>query len=110
MQRLAIQLSNGFLLVVILIGIPSITSARFGSLLLSSVPKAQKLTLWGLGLVAAFNSGTALWLAKDRKTRMCCAKWAFVFAALFAIEYSYFTGHLNFDWLKQTLEWVQQHL
>ena len=110
MQRLVIQLINGFLLVVILIGIPSITSARFGSLLLSSAPKAQKLTLWGLGLVAGLNSGAALWLAKDRKDRMLCGKWAFVFAALFAIEYSYFNGHFNFDWLKQALEWLQQHL
>src|SRR5439155_8920215 len=48
MLRALIQCANGFLLIIILIGIPAITSARLGSLQLSSAPKTQMLTLWGL--------------------------------------------------------------
>jgi len=107
MRRLLIQCVNGFVLVVILIGVPAITSARFGSLQLSSAPKAQLLTLWGLGLAAACNSSAALWFIKERKDRMLCWKWTFVFGVLLAIEYAYFSGWLNFDWLKKTLQWAQ---
>ncbi|PYJ86496.1 MAG: hypothetical protein DME22_05010 [Verrucomicrobia bacterium] len=95
------------MLVVILIGVPAITSARFGSLRLSSAPKVQLLTLWGLGLAVACNSSAALWLMKDRKDRTLFWKWTFVFGALLAIEYAYYNGWLNFNWLKQTLHWAQ---
>jgi len=107
MRRLLIQCLNGLLLVIILIGVPAITSARFGSLQLSSAPKVQLLTLWGLGLAAACNLIAALWLMKDRRDRTLCWKWTFVFVALLAIEYAYFSGWLNFDWLKKTLQWAQ---
>ena len=65
------------------------------------------LTLWGLGLAAACNSSAALWLMKDRKDRTLCWKWAFVFVALLAIEYASYNGWLNFEWLKNALQWAQ---
>jgi len=108
MQRLTIHLLNSLLLIIILIGIPAITSARLGSLQLSSAPKAQKLTLWGLGLTAAFNSTAAIWFTKKRKDRMLCCKWAAVFGALLTIEYLYFKAYFNFDWLKEALQWLQK--
>jgi len=107
--RLAIQLVNSFLLIVILIGIPAITSARFGNLQLSSAPKAHRLTLWGLALAAAANAIAAVSIAKGRKERVVCGWWVAGFLALLAVEYLHFNGYFNFNWLKQALLWVQSH-
>jgi len=109
MQRLLIHGVNSFLLVVILIGIPAITSARLGSLQLSSAPKAQRLTLWGLAVAAAANTMVALTVVKGRKERALCLCWAGAFLALLAVEYLHFNGYFNFDWLKTALLWVQSH-
>ena len=109
MQRLLIHCLNSVLLVVILIGIPAITSARLGSLQLSSAPKAHRLKLWGLTLAAAANAGVALSIVKGRKERALCMRWAGAFLALLAVEYLHFNGYFNFDWLKKTLLWVQGH-
>ena len=109
MQRLLIHGVNSFLLIVILIGIPAITSARLGSLQLSSAPKAHRLTLWGLALAAAANAIAALSIVKGRKERALCWRWAGAFLALLAVEYLYFNGYFNFDWLKKALQWVQSH-
>ena len=107
MLRALIQGINAFLLVVIFIGIPAITSARFGRLQLSSAPKAHRLTLWGLALAAAGNVIAAACVPKGRKERVCCLCWAGAFLALLALEYLYFNGHVNFNWLKRALLWVQ---
>jgi len=107
--RLAIQLVNSFLLIVILIGIPAITSARFGNLQLSSAPKAHRLTLWGLALAAAANAIAAVSVAKGRKEQVVCGWWVAGFLALLAVEYLHFNGYFNFNWLKQALLWVQSH-
>jgi len=107
--RLVIQLINSFLLIVILIGIPAITSARFGNLQLSSAPKAHRLTLWGLALAAAANAIAAVSVAKGRKERVVCGWWVAGFLALLAVEYLHFNGYFNFNWLKQALQWVQSH-
>jgi len=109
MSRLLIQCLNTFLLIVILVGIPAVTSARFGNLLLSSAAQAQRLTLWGLAVVAGANGVFALGLIKGRKERLLCWKWAASFLVLLSIEYSLVHGYVNFDWLKAALEWVQKH-
>jgi len=106
MQRLLIHCVNAFLLVVILIGIPAITSARFGSLQLSSAPKAHRLTLWGLAASAIGNMIVAAWLVKGRKERALCWRWVLTFSALFAVEFLHFNGYFSFDWLKRALLWV----
>src|SRR5438445_8017249 len=105
--RLVIQLINSFLLIVILIGIPAITSARFGNLQLSSAPKAHRLTLWGLALAVAANAVAAVTVAKGRKERTICGWWVAGFIALLAVEYLHFNGYVEFDWLKKASLWVQ---
>src|SRR5436309_14658 len=107
MQRLLIHCVNSFLLVVILIGIPAITSARFGTLQLSSAPKAHRLMLWGMALAAATNAIAALSLVKGRKEKALCWRWAGAFLALLGMAYLHFNGYFNFDWLKKALRWVQ---
>jgi len=108
MLRALIQCANGFLLIIILIGIPAITSARFGSLQLSFAPKTQMLTLWGLALAAVANSFVALALVRGRKERLLCWRWAAIFGMMLLIEYMFAHAYLNFDWLREALQWLQK--
>jgi hypothetical protein len=39
-----------------------------------------------------------------------CWEWAAVFGALLGVEFAFVQGWLNFNWLKQTLLWLQKHL
>ena len=108
MRRFLIHAANGALLIIILIGIPAVTSARFGSVRLSSDPPLQMLTMDGLGLVAAGNLAGAFLLRKDRKGRRACAAWALLFGLTLAAEFSYARGYLDFTWLKRLLRWIQE--
>jgi hypothetical protein len=108
MQRFLVHCANGFLLIVVLVGIPAITSARFGNWQLSSAPRAQMLTLWGLAAVAVVNAVVALGPIKGRKERVLCWKWAAAFGVLLLTQYLLKRGYINFDWLRQVLEWVQK--
>ena len=110
MPQFCIKCINCGLLVIILIGIPAITGARFGHLEISSARTAQALKLWGLSLALVGNSVAALSMGKARKEQALCCEWALVFASLFGIEYALSHGHLNFNWLKQSLLWLQKHL
>jgi hypothetical protein len=108
MQRLAVHLANSALLVIVLIGIPAITSLRFGSIRLLSDPKLQKLTLGGLGLAGAANLAGALLLKRDKKTRHACRTWALLFGIILAAEFLYVRSFIRFGWLKKLLLWVQE--
>jgi len=107
MHRFLVHLANLFLLVLIVIGIPAITSLRFGSIRLSSDPKLQMLTLAGLGLAAATNLVGALFAVTDKKGRRACWTWALLFGLILAVEYGYFRGYIRFGWLKDMLLWLQ---
>jgi len=109
MRRFLINALNSALLVIILIGIPAIVSARIGRLRLSSDPQLQRLTLGGLGLVGACNLAGAFFLRKDRKGRHACGAWALLFGLTLAAEFSYTRGYIDFDWLKRFLRWFQKH-
>jgi hypothetical protein len=109
MHRFLVHLANVFLLVLIVIGIPAITSLRFGSIRLSSDPKLQMLTLTGLGLAAATNLVGALFAVTDKKGRRACWTWALLFGLILAVEYCYFRSYIRFGWLKEALLWVQNH-
>jgi len=39
-----------------------------------------------------------------------CWEWAAVFVGLLLVQYAYLRGYFNFNWLKQTLLWLQKHL
>jgi len=107
MGRLLIHCVNGCLLVLIFVGVPAVTSARFGNLLLSSASKAQLLTLWGLAAVAVGNLLFALGLVKGRKERLVSWKWTAAFGVLLLVESLLVHGYINFGWLKAALDWVQ---
>ena len=109
MQRFLIQCVNFVLLAIIFFGLPVVTGAQFGGWQISSVLQARRLMFWGLALVAAGNSVAALGLIKSRKERKLCWEWTAVFIGLLCVQYAYLRGCFNFNWLKQTLLWVQQH-
>ncbi len=110
MQIILIQLLNWTALVLILVGIPAITSLQFGSLQLGSVPIARQLILGGCTLSVALNFLGAVWLAKGKRARNLCRNWAFVMAALLLVHVLLFKGYIHFDWLKESLLWLRDHL
>ncbi|HKS38316.1 MAG TPA: hypothetical protein VJW76_14065 [Verrucomicrobiae bacterium] len=109
-QRWLVHVANSALLVIVLIGIPAITSLRLGSIRLLSDPKLQMLTLGGLGLIGVANFAGALLVKKDKKTRHACRAWALLFGIILAAEFLYVHGFIHFRWLKKLLLWVQETL
>jgi hypothetical protein len=109
MQRFLIIATNCALLALLLIGLPAATRAQLGDWQISSVSTGWQLLFWGLAAAAAGNVLAALALVKGRKGKMLCWEWAAVFGGLLLAGYGYRHGYFNFNWLKQTLLWVQRH-
>ena len=107
MQPLFIRVANLVLLVVILVGVPSITGRNIGWLRLSDSPTAQKLTLWGLALAAAANGFGVMFLARGGKAKKLCWQWLIAFVVLFTVEYLLIRHYINFNWLKDLLLWMK---
>ena len=108
MQRFSIQCLNSAWLVLVFIGIPAATRAQWGSLQISSGPQSQRLILGGLAVAIAGNLVAALGAIKTRKERKLCWEWAAVFAGLLLVQYAFYRGYFNFDWLKNALLWLQK--
>ena len=109
MQRFLIQCVNFVQLAIIFFGLPAVTGMQFGGWQISSVPQARRLIFWGLALAVTGNTVAALGLIKSRKERKLCGEWAAAFVALLLVQYAFHRGYVNFDWLKQSLVWLQKH-
>jgi hypothetical protein len=109
MQRFLIVTTNCALLALLLIGLPAATREHFGDVQLSSASTGRLLMFWGLGIAAAANIFAALVFAKGRKLKILCWEWAVIFGGLWLADYAFVRGWFNFDWLKQTLLWLQKH-
>jgi len=107
--RLLIKSVNCALLIIVLVGIPAITSTNLGSLQVSSTPTRRMLILWGLSLATAGNAVAACGALKDAKDRRLCRDWAIAFAGLLGVEYAFYYGYLDFEWLKRLLLWLKGH-
>jgi hypothetical protein len=103
MQRFLIKCVNCALLILIVIGIPAITSIQFRSLQIGSAPKFRLLQFWALSLALALNICAATFLLKRRKERILCWEWAAVFGILLFAYCAFDFGYYNFDWLKNFL-------
>ena len=110
MQKLLINSVNCALLVIILIGIPEITHAQFGNWQLSWAPTGQRLIFGGLILGIVVNVLGAILFVPGPKAKALCAMWSFIFGGLLFVEYAFIKGWINFDWLKNSLRWLQNHL
>ena len=109
MRRFLIHGVNFALLSTILIGIPIIAGTHWGNLEISSTPVMRRLMLWGLALAGAANAVVIVVAAKERRDRRACWGWALVFAGLLLVVWAVQRGYLNFNWLKQSLLWLQKH-
>jgi hypothetical protein len=109
MQRFLIQSANFALLVLLLIGVPAVAHAQMGDWQISPAATLHKLIFAGLLLAALGNGVAAGCLIKSRKERNLCREWAVVFGGLLAVQFAFTHGYLNFGWLKQALQWVQNH-
>jgi hypothetical protein len=109
MQRFLIITTNGILLALLLIGLPAATRAYLGNVQLSSASTSRLLMFWGLGIAAAANIVAGLIFVKGRKPKILCWEWAAIFAALLLAEYGFVHGYFDFNWLKRSLQWLQNH-
>jgi len=109
MQRFFIITANCALLALLLIGLPAATRAHFGNVQLSSASTGRLLMFWGLGIAAAGNMLAAMFLIKGRKEKILCWEWSAVFGALLLAHWAFTRGYFNFDWLKNSLLWLQRH-
>ena len=109
MPKLFIKVANVAWLVIIFIGVPAITHARFGHWDVTQASTARMLVFWGLALGLAANVLLAMTL-KKRKDQTLCWEWVAAFAGLLILEFAYANGYLNFNWLKKSLEWLRSKL
>jgi hypothetical protein len=109
MVRILIPAGNWAFLALVLIGVPAITSVHFGGVQLSSVQKARFLTLGGLAFAAIANL-IVRFLSSNPKTRTLCGRWVMVHTLFLAVQVSYFRGVIQFQWLKDLLQVIQQWL
>ena len=107
--RFLVKVVNCVLLVLILIGIPAVTRVQFGDWQMASASKARLLIFLALALAAAGNAIPALTVKKDQD-RHFFWEWSALFGFLLTVEYAYISGYLSFDWLKNSLTWLQRHL
>ncbi len=106
MPRLLVKIANIAWLVIIFIGVPAITHAQFGHWDVTPESTARMLIFWGLVLGLAANVLMATTF-KKRKDQTLGWEWVAAFAGLLIVEFAYTHGYLNFNWLKESLQWLQ---
>jgi hypothetical protein len=109
-KRFLIKVINFALLILVVIGVPSVTRVEFHGWQLGSAPKLQLLLFWTLALALGFNILAASLLIKAKKERVLCWEWAAVFGALLFAYAAYCFGYFNFNWLKNLLLRLQNYL
>ena len=110
MRHYAIHTVNILFLIIVLIGVPSATSVRLGSLQIGSRPASEIVTLGLLALALTINLLGWLLLGPKRKTRQIWSRWATAILMVLVLELIFFEGILSFNWLKTSLLWLKSHL
>lgn len=105
-----IRLFNGIVLMIILIGLPAITSLHFGSLRITADPTYQRLTIAALGLATGLNIFLSIWPGGPRRVIRTLRQWAAIHAAFLITFYLAFHDYLDFTWLKDALLWLQNQV
>ena len=110
MQRFFIIAANCAWLALLLIGLPAATHLQFGDLQVTSASIGRRLLFWGLVIGVAGNAFAGLALAKGRKRKILCWEWTAVFAGLLLACWGFARGYFNFNWLRNALFWLQNHV
>ena len=109
MPRLLIKVANVAWLVIVFIGVPAATHAQFANWNITQASTARMLVFAGLAVGVAANVLLAMTFKKN-KDQILCWEWVAAFAGLLIVQYAYANGYLNFNWLKQALQWLQSKL
>ena len=104
---ITIRIVNWCLLVLILIGIPSITHFKVGGIGISAANLYQELTLSGLAVAAGTNLILSSLVIRSKRHRQICKTWGFIFLGFLLLECLLFAAYVNFEWFKQLLLWVK---
>ncbi len=110
MSQLMIHLVNWAVLVIILVGFPTVTSMRIGGLQVTAMKIFQQLTLWGFGVAIAANLAAAFFLTRKRRFEQLYYNWAIVHGALLVFLYLFFNHVVDFAWLKEALLWLKKQI
>jgi len=110
MQRFLIITTNCAWLALLLIGLPAASRVQWGDWQIASVSTGRQLLFWGLALATAGNILIGHTVVKGRKGKILCWEWAAVFAGLLLAGWGFARHYFNFNWLKQMLLWLQDHL
>ena len=110
MQRFSIIAANCLWLALLLIGLPAATDAEWGDWQIASLSTGRQLLFWGLAIGVGGNILAGLALVKGRKGKILCWEWAAIFIGLLLVGRGFTRGYFNFNWLKQVLLWLQNHI
>lgn len=110
MKSWLIQLGNGIWLVIIFIGVPAVSSLRFGSLQIASRPTWHMLAMGGIALGWIVNAGIYWKITRSKREKRMCMGWLLGYT-FFAISFwAYSEKIIRFQWLKNLLLNIQQTL
>ncbi|XOV69418.1 MAG: hypothetical protein ACFHW5_11930 [Verrucomicrobiota bacterium] len=110
MKSWLIQLGNGIWLVIIFIGVPAISSLRFGSLQIASRPIWHMLALSGIGLGWIVNAVIYWKFTRTKREKRMCFSWILGYTFFAASFWAYSEKIIQFHWLKNLLLSIQQML
>lgn len=107
MKPWLIQLGNGLWLMIIFIGVPAVSSLRFGSLQIASRPTWHMLAIGGIALGGIVNACYYGIFARTKREKRMCMNWLFGYAFFGMAFWAYSERIIQFDWLKNILLKIQ---
>jgi len=110
MTPLLIQLGNGIWLMIIFIGVPAVSSLRFGSLQIASRPTWHMLAIGGILLGGLVNAGYGGIFARSKREKRMCLNWLGGYIFFGMAFWAYTERIIHFRWLKNILLEIQRFI
>ena len=109
MKKHLTQILNWTGLAIVLVGLPAVASARFGSLRLTADETAWLLMMGGAGMMAALNAVAGWKLARGAVAKSC-RRWTAVHIAFGVFLWLVSEDQVEFGWLKDALLWLRDQI